>query len=72
MVIRVDARYRLPALVREEVMVHMPVPVLLAEQQLQLVKSKLRIKGHNCQYILGRIPVAYPAERAGRVEGNIA
>ncbi|MNC23939.1 hypothetical protein D3C75_719780 [compost metagenome] len=71
-VIGMDAGHRVPSLIGEEIMVHMPILILLPQQQTDLFLRRLRIKRGHRQYILRRIPESHPTEGTGGVEGNIA
>lgn len=53
-------------------MIHMPVPILLPQEQADFILSRLRIVRYDRQNILCRIPVAYAPEGTGGIVRNIA
>ena len=70
-VVRVDARDRLPALGGEEIVVAVAVLILLREQLLKLFFCPVKMQGDHGKNILRGVAHAHAAERAGGVIADI-
>ena len=70
-VVRVDARDRLPALGGEEIVVAVAVLILLREQLLKLFFCPVKLQGDHGQNVLRGVAHAHAAERAGGVVADI-
>ena len=70
-VIRVDARHRLPTLGGEEIVVAVAVLILLREQLLKLFFCPVKLQGDHGQNVLRGVAHAHAAERAGGVIADI-
>ena len=70
-VIRVDARDRLPTLGGEKIVVAVAVLILLREQLLKLFFCPVKLQGDHGQNVLRGVAHAHAAERAGGVIADI-
>ena len=70
-VIRVDARDRLPALGGEEIVVAVAVLILLGQEQFKFLFCPVKLQGDHGQHVLRGVAHADAAERTGGVVADI-
>ena len=71
-VVRVDARDRLPALGGEEIVVAVAVLILLGQEQFKFLFCPVKLQGDHGENILRGVAHAHAAERAGGVIADVA